>query len=221
MKKIWKAEWTCSRMKLFELPLILLEVWTAGFLLVMFIVGFLGADDYVPLGSCLGFIFLLLGESVFALNYSRAWRQYGSMGVRRKDFFTYMCLRQMITIAGAYVLLMILSAAEQKILSTLYPGLLNQAKLNWLYNPALAAAFILACFLYSLLGGALTVQCSEWVPSISILLSMTLILGITTQEGIRKFILSVPTGLLVFAGAAAAIAAGTVILKINRKMAVL
>ena len=220
MKKIWKAEWTCSRMKLFELPLILLAVWTAGFLLVMLIMGFPDSDDYVPLGSCLGIGFLLLAEPSFALNYGKAWSRYGSLGARRKDFFAYMCLRQLITIAGAYILLLLLSAVEQKVLSNFYPGLPNLAKLNWLYNPAPAAAFILACFLYALLGGALTIQYSEWIPSIFCLLSMTLIMGITGQDRIRKFILSVPTDALIFAGIAAAIAAGTVILKINRKMAV-
>ena len=220
MKKIWRADWTCCRMKLFELPAAILAEWFFGFLMILLIMAFPNRDNYAPLGSCLGAATLFIGECFFAFEYGKAWSRYGAMGVRRKDFFSYMVLRQLITIVGSYMLLLGLTALEQWMLGTLHPGILNLKILQWLHNPGLAAVFLLLCLLYALLGGALAMQYSDWVSALFHLSVITLAVAMIAKEDMRKLILSVPTGAWICLGFAIAAAVSTVVLKINRKMVV-
>lgn len=220
MKKIWQADWSCNKKDMF-MPLILVCVmFAAGFTMVQIIMHFDLAEDYVLMGSLMALAGMYLSSLRFAMDYSKCWRIYGGMGARRRDFFLYMLLRQLVILTLSCGLILIFAAVETRIGGLLYAELPNLTDLSILYRTESVLLLIGSALLLHMLTAAVAVRFgSNGTLAVYLILAFAVIFVINTYE-VRDWILQ--TSLLVWglSGAVIFIVGACFIASVTKKMAV-
>ena len=221
MKRIWQADWSCNKKDVFTLPLLMAACGIIGVVVVLAALFFDDTEDYVLMGTLMALVsgFLLM-PAFFSANYSNWWHLSGSMGVTRKEFFSYMLLRQLVIAIASYGLLLLLWQGEMRLYGSLRPELPNLTDLQDLVRFLPAAAIVSASVTLQMLAGALAAQFGPKGAGILQAILGGILWLLMIFDEVRAKFLAVPDSIWLMVSLIVLAASVVAILTINLKMMV-
>ena len=203
------------------MPLILVAaMFAVGFTMVQVIMYFEQAEDYVLMGSLMALGIMYMSFLPFALEYRNCWRIYGGMGAKRRDFFLYMLLRQLVILSLCCGLILIFAAAETRVGGMLYADLPNLTDLSILCRIESFLLLLGSALLLHMLTAAVAVRFGPNGTMAVYFILMFGLLFVGNFHDLHDWVHQIPLTIWVLSGVGIFIVSVSFIAAVTRKMAV-